>query len=1154
MTTTIPFINLRLHSAFSINQSTLKIEDIIDLSIDDQQACASMTDCDTMFGAIRFYNAARAAGLKPILGVDILCSHKGLPSIRLLLIAKNYEGYLSLIKVISHKKLLDSDNNLAIDITNLPKDHVYCLTGSHDSLGCYLAKPEYQSLCEEWIYKLKLIFETRLFLEIQRPGKVDDEVIVKAVDQAAQKFGIPLVATHPTFFPKQSDFFSHEVRVCDKNGQVIHDRNRPRKYTPYQHYLTQKDASNLFQDFPDAIANTIEIAKSINIVIPLGQSVLPNFETQNSQPIHIALRNISQTGLNKHLSNFLPPLNPEEIAIYQNRLDMELDIIHSMGFDGYFMIVQDFISWAKNNDIPVGPGRGSGAGSLVAYSLGITDLDPIKFSLLFERFLNPERVSMPDFDIDFCKDKRERVISYVTEKYGAASVSGISNINTLQARAAIKAAGRALGLRMPLVDSVSKLVPAMPGKDVSIQSAINDDPIFAQRVANEPEVAKLIHAAQSLEGLPTAIGQHAAGIVISPTVISDYSPLYQPEGKAQAVTQYDKDDIEKAGLVKFDFLGLKTLTEIKLAVDFVRKTEGYQSFSIETIPLDDKDVFNLFQQGDTHCIFQFESPGMQRLLIDAKPTAFGDLVALNALYRPGPMDLIPEYIKRKNGFQAVSYLDERLEPLLGETCGIMVYQEQVMQIAQVIGGYSLGGADLLRRAMGKKKPEEMAKHRKIFIEGAEKKKVSAENAGFLYDLMEKFAGYGFNKSHAAAYTLLAYQTAYLKRHHAASFFAAWLSIESEEDTSVIPSLIKDARKHGIKILPPCVNTSGPSFTIESETSLRYGLMGLKGIGSDFINSLILERNQNGLFQSPVDFCERMKLFINKKYLETLTKSGSFDSLISNRATLLNFLPCLLKYSKDKQKFSLKYSKWQESVQAGEKKKQPSEPELPSMMVIPELSLLEKLRHERDSFGFYFSAHPYTHYEQKFDQLKACEKLDRIATLPSDWDQHLIAGVVNDVRIIDTKSGKFLIAVISDGDTDIEVKAFSSVANKIMDWFKKDVFVLLAVHIREDRMRGGASIQISDAKNAIDAEILLTESLHIECSLHELRTLQEVSIKKPGTMPVYAWHRNGSTMIRSQQPYAFCEKSLDTIELLKTNFKNRVKSQFLQGKPSTLRHQ
>ena len=1155
------FVHLRSRTEYSVSESTLRVDELLDLAAGDGQGAVGVAELDSMFGALRFYNAARTRGIKPILGVDARATRSCSPlAPRLLWIAQSEAGYLRLMRLLSRAQLNPhSELGPCLDWEWLQEegvDGLACLSGWRDGLaGALAGEPTRAVEAETWARDLEALFSGRFLLEIQRPGAIDDETLVGAVASAAGRLRIPLCATHPMQFAHKEGYVGHELRVCDKKGHILYDHRRPRNFTPHQHFLSLDEMGRLFADLPEALDNAAAVAKSCNLSISLGKSVLPNFPVPAGSTLSQELAELTRQGLATRLAKNRPDIMEREAAapLYERRLAMELGVIGTMGFDGYFMIVHDFIAWAKSNGIPVGPGRGSGAGSLVAYSLGITDLDPLEYNLLFERFLNPERVSMPDFDIDFCKSKRERVIEYVISKYGHDCVAGIANINTMAARAAIKAAGRALGMRPPFVGSVSSMIPAVPGQDVTIASALRSEVALRDRIDHEPEVKKLLEMAQTLEGLPTAIGQHAAGLVISPTRISDYAPIYLPEGKTQPVTQYDKDDIERAGLVKFDFLGLKTLTEIQLAVDFVKASEGHANFDIAGIPLNDARTYEVFQSGDTHCVFQFESPGMQRLLMEASPTCFGDLVALNALYRPGPMDLIPDFIKRKSGQERVAYMDPRLEPILGETYGIMVYQEQVMQIAQVIGGYTLGGADLLRRAMGKKKVEEMATHRIIFVEGAAGQGVEAAEAGSLFDLMEKFAGYGFNKSHAAAYTLLAYQTAYLKRHHPAAFYAAWLTVEGEEDAALVPALIKDARKHGVAVLPPDINASHEGFTIEpGAQALRYGLASLKGIGAPNARALARKRTEDGPYLSLRELIGRAGNTLNKRVLETLINAGAMDALHPNRSQALAALPEELKFAKNRARHAEKHETIARApVATKPRARKPASPLPPAWPPTPEQPLLQLLSGERDAFGFYFSRHPYAHFAELLGGLRACESLADIDARPLDWDQHLIAGVVSDCRYIDTKSGKMLIATLGDGDVEIEVKAFSVVAKRVEPWLKKDAFALFAVQLREDRVRGGKSIQVTDAKPEGEARILLAEALHVLLDLDELPELAAAAKTRPGSFPLYAWHPAGENLSRRASPYAFVEQTQECFDSICRLYPERSTLAYLQGKPNGL---
>ncbi|MEO1947783.1 MAG: DNA polymerase III subunit alpha, partial [Methylophilaceae bacterium] len=698
-----------------------------------------------------------------------------------------------------------------------------------------------------------------------------------------------VVATHPIQFITQDDFQAHEARTCIADGYMLADRRRPKKFSDEQYFKTQAQMAELFADIPEALANTIQIAKRCNLTLTLGESYLPDFPTPEGQDLQTYLAEESIKGLHTRLAQLFPDetVRAEQFDAYKQRLDFECGIIGQMGFPGYFLIVADFISWAKNNGVPVGPGRGSGAGSLVAYSLGITDLDPLEYNLLFERFLNPERVSMPDFDIDFCQDGRGRVIDYVKKKYGLDSVSQIATFGTMAAKAVIRDVGRVLDLPFNFVDGVAKLIPLELG--ITLKSALEKEPQLQERHDKEEEVAKLLELALRLEGVVRNVGMHAGGVLIAPGKISDYSAVYCQENGDGLVSQYDKDDVEAVGLVKFDFLGLRTLTILDMAVDNAntqRLIEGDPPLELEALSLDDKATFRLLKQSNTTAVFQLESKGMKDMLKQAKPDCFEDIIALVALYRPGPMDLIPDYCRRKHGQQRVVYPHPSTEVILKETYGIAVYQEQVMQIAQVVAGFSLGAADLLRRAMGKKKPEEMVKQREIFNEGAQKNDLSLQQSNDLFDLLEKFAGYGFNKSHAAAYALVAYQTAYLKVHYPAAFLAATMSADMN-NTDSIRIFFDDCAPNEVEMLPPDVNQSAYRFKPLSKNQILYGLGAVKGTGSVAIDLMIAAREEGGPFKDLFDFCSRLDLRkVNRRVIESLIRAGAFDQLEPNRAALL----------------------------------------------------------------------------------------------------------------------------------------------------------------------------------------------------------------------------------------------------------------------------
>jgi DNA polymerase-3 subunit alpha len=755
------------------------------------------------------------------------------------------------------------------------------------------------------------------------------------------------------------------------------------------------------------------------------------------------LRQQAHEGLEARLQKL--GLKDEEAPRYRERLEFEIRTIVQMGFAGYFLIVADFINWAKRNGVPVGPGRGSGAGSLVAYSLGITDLDPLKYDLLFERFLNPERVSMPDFDIDFCQDGRDRVIEYVRRKYGEESVSQIATFGTMAARAVVRDCGRVLDLGYNFCDQIAKLIPVQPGKTITLEMAREMEPLLAEREEKEDEVKELLELGGKLEGLVRNVGMHAGGVLIAPGRLTDFCPLYAAEGTANVVSQLDKDDVEAVGLVKFDFLGLTTLTILDWAERYVRRL-GDEDFSLERIPLNDAEAYRLLSAGNTTAVFQLESRGMRDLIKRARPDRFEDVIALVALYRPGPMDLIPEYIERKHG-KRVEYLDPRLAPILGPTYGIMVYQEQVMQIAQVIGGYSLGGADLLRRAMGKKKPEEMAQQREIFVAGAEKNGLSKSKATQLFDLMEKFAGYGFNKSHAAAYALLAYQTAYMKAHHAAAFIAANLSAVMD-DTDKVRQFYEDGAANRLTILPPDINASEYRFVPVDRKTVRYGLGAVRGTGESAINA-ILEARARGPFTDLFDFCSRVdKRIVNRRVVEALVRAGAFDPLDANRARLLASVGRALEAAEQAERQASQVSLFGEA----------EAPRGGAHVYVdaPAWDMKQKLLEEKAALGFYLSAHLFSIYERELTRFPRVP-LARLAPGERVW----MAGVVVAARTQMTRRGRMMVVMLDDGTAQVEISVFNELFERHRDKLKEDALLVVSGKVQNDEFSGGLRVMAED---------------------------------------------------------------------------------------------
>ncbi len=1037
---------------------------MVQAAADDHQPALAITDLSNLFGAIKFYKAARGKGVQPILGAEIFLEGLGADPLalsRVMVLVQSSQGYLHLSELLARAWTQNMvKTNAVVKLAWLQElsEGLILLSGAQAGpVGQALMQGD-TSRAAEIALQLASIFTHRFYLELQRAGRPEDNAHVTAVVKLASRLSLPVVATHPVQFLTEDDYESHEARVCISEGEILGNQRRVRKFTRNQYFKTSAEMQALFADVPSALANSVEIAKRCNLSLVLGKPQLPNYPTPltdgKPMPIEDYFRLLSIQGLEERLVHLYPNAAKRETERnrYAERLEFEINTILNMGFPGYFLIVGDFINWAKKNGCPVGPGRGSGAGSLVAYSLKITDLDPLQYNLLFERFLNPERVSMPDFDIDFCQANRDRVIDYVKDKYGRDAVSQIVTFGTMAARAAIRDVGRVLDMSYMFCDGISKLIPNKPGQHITIDGAIKAEPILAERLDKEDEVKTLLALAQKLEGMTRNVGMHAGGVLIAPGKLTDFCPLYQQPGSTSAVSQYDKDDVEAIGLVKFDFLGLATLTILELAREMiVKRHKGQESFAFENIPLDDVATYKLFAEGRTESVFQFESRGMQGMLKDARPSRLEDLIALNALYRPGPMDLIPSFVARKHGREVVEYPHPLVEKVLSETYGIMVYQEQVMQTAQVLGGYSLGGADLLRRAMGKKKAEEMAEHREIFRKGAGVNGLSEEKADEVFDLMEKFAGYGFNKSHAAAYSLLAYHTGWLKVHFTAEFFCANMTIEMD-DTDKLKVLFEDALKFGMSFDPPDVNRGSHRFEPVSDKVIRYGLGAIKGTGQQAIDAIVKAREEGGPFTSLFDFCVRVdRSRLNKRTVEALVKAGAFDSLQRNRASLaasidraFDFSTATVANANQGGLFDMMGDDAHGSST--------QEPEL--VDVLP-WGVKEQLTNEKTAVGFYLSGHLFDAVEREV-RLFAKRKID---DLIDSREPQLLAGIVSDLRIINAQRGKLAIFKLDDKSAVMEATADEAMINANRHLFKDDELVIVMAKMQADRFSGGYRLSV-----------------------------------------------------------------------------------------------
>jgi DNA polymerase-3 subunit alpha len=1099
------FVHLRLHSEFSVTDGIVRIDAAVRRAAHDGMPALALTDSANVFGMVKFYREARAAGVKPVIGVDCWVQNEtdaDKPA-RALLLCATQAGYLRLCDLVS-RAWLGNQHRARAEIARAwlregRNDGLIALSGAAaGDVGLALAADNAaaaERLARDW----SELFPGRYYLELQRAGFPNGETLVARTVELAGRLGLPVVATHPVQFLAPEDFRAHEARVCIAQGYVLGDRRRPRLFTPEQYFKTQDEMAQLFADVPQALENSLEIARRCNLAIELGRSRLPAFPTPPGVTLDQFLRLQAERGLAGRLARLFPDDAGRARAAprYGERLDFEIRTIIQMGFAGYFLIVADFINWARSNGVPVGPGRGSGAGSLVAYALGITDLDPITYNLLFERFLNPERVSMPDFDIDFCQDGRDKVIGYVRQKYGADSVSQIATFGTMAARAVVRDCGRVLDLGYNFCDQVAKLIPVQPGRTITLAEARQMEPLLAQREKKEDEVRELLALGEKLEGLTRNVGMHAGGVLIAPGKLTDYCPLYSAEGGANVISQLDKDDVEAVGLVKFDFLGLTTLTILDWAERCVRAM-GEAQFALERIALDDKATYQLLSAGNTTAVFQLESRGMRDLIKRARPDCFEDVIALVALYRPGPMDLIPDFIARKHGSQRVEYLDPRLEPILRPTYGIMVYQEQVMQIGQVIGGLTLGGADLLRRAMGKKKAEEMAQQRDVFVTGAEKNGLSRIKATQLFDLMEKFAGYGFNRSHAAAYALLAYQTAYMKAHHPAAFMAANLSLVMD-DTDKVRQFHEDALANGLTVLPPDINASAYRFVPVDAKTLRYGLGAVRGTGESAINAIV-EARKSGPVADLYDLCRRVdKRVVNRRAVEALVRAGAFDALESNRASLLASAGRAVEAAEQRERQAAQVSLFGETdeASAGRSDLIPARP----------WDLKQTLTEEKAALGFALSGHLFSVYERDLAGFPRTP----LAQLAPAEHRVWLAGVVASARTQMTRRGRMMVVMLDDGTARAELSVFNELFEKHREKLKEDALLIVQGKAQRDEFAGGLRVMAEELYDlaGLRARYAARLRLYMNGNSNARRLMELLTpYRADGACPVYVHYEIG----------------------------------------------
>ncbi|MDY7219005.1 DNA polymerase III subunit alpha [Denitrificimonas sp. JX-1] len=1123
------FVHLRVHSEFSLVDGIVRIKPLIKAVSDAGMPAVAITDQSNMSSLVKFYTGAQREGVKPISGADIwlASAEEDGPLTRMTLLVMNPKGYRNLTELISLGFTQGQRHGLAVVERAWVKaaaEGLIALCGAKDGeIGHALLAGDHQ-YAEKLLAEWRACFKDRFYLELHRTDRPNDEEHVHAAVALAARTGVPVVATNDVRFLLQEDFEAHETRVCIGEGRVLDDPRRAREYSDQQYLKTPEEMAQLFADIPEAISNSVAIAKRCNIEIQLGTHFLPDFPVPEGMTIGEYLRHVSFEGLEERLSVTLPKDTPDYVEkrkVYDDRLNFELDIINQMGFPGYFLIVMDFIRWAKNNGVPVGPGRGSGAGSLVAYVLHITNLDPLQYDLLFERFLNPERVSMPDFDVDFCMDGRDRVIDYVAELYGREAVSQIITFGTMAAKAVVRDVARVQGKAYGLADRLSKMIPFEVG--MTLSKAFEAEEALRDFLANDEEAAEIWEMALKLEGITRGTGKHAGGVVIAPTKLTDFSPVSCDEDGTGLVTQFDKDDVEAAGLVKFDFLGLRTLTIIKWALENVNRDRaklGEAPLDIDFIPLDDKPTYQMLQRAETTAVFQLESRGMKELIKKLKPDCLEDLIALVALFRPGPLQsgMVDDFINRKHGRAELAYPHpdyqyDKLIPVLQPTYGIILYQEQVMQIAQVMAGYSLGQADMLRRAMGKKKPEEMAKQRSGFIEGCKNNDIDEHLAGNIFDLVEKFAGYGFNKSHSAAYGLVSYQTAWLKQHYPPQFMAAVLSADMDNTDKVV-ILIEECRNMKLRIVAPDVNQSEYKFTVNDDGHVVYGLGAIKGVGEGPVEAIVSARGGEP-FKDLFDFCARMDLKrVNKRTLDALVRSGALDrmgpyfseqvdeylaGIDRNRAVLLSALEEAIKTADQAARnrasghmdlFGDVFSDTEVDVYE-------------KYHNARELTLKERLKGEKDTLGLYLTGHPIDEYEGEVRRFAR----QRIIDLRPSRDTQTVAGLIVALRVMRNKKGDRMgFITLDDRSARIEASLFSEAFTQAQALLQTDTLVVVEGEVSHDDFSGGLRLRAKRVMSLEEARTGLAQSLRLcvtvtDLSHDNLARLKALLLRYKGECPL-----------------------------------------------------
>ena len=1128
------FVHLHLHTEFSLIDGVLRIGPLIERTKALGMPAVAVTDHANIFCMVRFYRAAVAAGIKPIVGVDLplQSDSSDVPAGILTLLAMDDSGYRRIARLLTRSYMVERSTGAPVVdrawVRECTRGIIAISPGPAGDIGQALLHgraAQAERRAESWAS----VFGDRFYLGIQRTGRSEDAACLEATVNLSLAMGLPVVAGNDVRFLERGDFEAHEARVCIHEGRILADPRRPRRYSEEQYLKSSAAMTALFEDIPEALENTVEIARRCSLTVALGGDHLPEFPVPEGQDLHDWFTERSRAGLKRRLhgsGNDLQSVGGEETKYWQ-RLENELDIISRMGYPGYFLIVADFIRWAREHRIPVGPGRGSGAGSLVAYALGITDLDPLRYDLLFERFLNPERVSLPDFDIDFCMEGRDRVIDYVAARYSADHVAQIITFGTMAAKAVVRDVGRVLGHPYGFVDQVAKLIPFELG--MTLERALADDGL-KERYESDDDVRSIIDLARKLEGLARNAGRHAGGVVIAPKRLTEFTALYREPGASGAVTQFDKDDIEAIGLVKFDFLGLRTLTIIDWTLATIneqRRGGGRTMLKLENLSTDDSAAYELIRSGATTAVFQLESRGMKDLIRRLSPDCFDDIIALVALFRPGPLQsgMVDDFVARKHGQAEVEYLHPALESILKPTYGVILYQEQVMQIAQVLAGYTLGGADLLRSAMGKKKPEEMAKHRSVFVDGATGRGVDKRQAMHIFDLMEKFAGYGFNKSHSAAYALLSYQTAWLKAHHPAEFMAAVLSADMDSTDKVV-NLVEECRSLGLSVAPPHVNECIYRFSVADERSVLYGLGAIKGAGEAALEGVVEERVRNGPYGDLFDFTRRIdSKRVNRRVVEALIRAGALDGLGPSRASMMLTLTDALLAAEQLARDS---STGQNDMFGTALREGGAESRFKEGS---EWSEDERLAGEKETLGLYLTGHPIARFEPELKRI-AGTKLSGLRPLVGQT--RTVAGLVAGVRTLNTRNGRMAIVTLDDRTARVEVRVFAELLAGCREILEKDRLLVVEGEIVIDEFSGDCSVVANAVDDVVSARERHARRIVIELDCESVdddaaRTLRDaLEPYQSGRTPVHIDYRRPDARATLPLGYAWTVRPSDDL--------------------------